>query len=201
MSSTETITIAGNGRLSVQYEQRRSLMRIADAADRTTLLEVSVDALLERMGIARRDAGPSRHYLLFAGRRDRPTGGLGDLVGVYRADDEARGAFHRLRQQSAGRPDWAELVALDESLRLKPVCWLGERPRRSPTTDGDASIRPGRLWRFLAVLASRTSLRRASRLHPVVAPEDRSDRASREFKLDLARWWPSGWFGPPPSLG
>lgn len=51
----------------------------------------------------------------------------------------------------------------------------------------------------LAVPARLRRLRRAHRLRPAI--EDGSERAAREFDLDLAGGWASGWLGPPPTLG
>ncbi len=49
-------------------------------------------------------------YLLFAGERYYPSGGVSDLVGVYPSEAATRAA---LRDPDDGRPDWIQIVRID----------------------------------------------------------------------------------------
>jgi hypothetical protein len=78
--------------------------------------------------------GSGERYLLFAGSQQRPNGGLGDLVETFTSEEAARNAFLEIRLRTSAPTSWAQLAVLDESQRLKPVCWfgIGAEPDRQP---------------------------------------------------------------------
>lgn len=65
-------------------------------------------------------------YLLFAGAQAVPMGGMADLVGVFLSEEEARGAFRRVRLETATSPSsWAQLAVVHGENGIKPLCWFG----------------------------------------------------------------------------
>ena len=71
-----------------------------------------------------REAEPS-WFLLFGGLHQESIGGLRTIRGVFDSEDEARGAFRRLRLEHRSAPGWGELVALDLAGRVTALCWFG----------------------------------------------------------------------------
>ncbi len=92
-------------------------------------------SLLEMAGVDAADLGPARQYLLFAAAGPA-SGGVSDLLKVFDSEDEARGAFLRLRRDDRLRRGWAELAALNRRGGVSVLCSFGLgrpvpwRPRR-----------------------------------------------------------------------
>jgi len=85
-----------------------------------------------------RVGGAGRCYLLFAGSRQPPRGGLGDLVDTFSSDETARAAFREIRLSKCSSVTWAQLVVVDAELGVKPLCWFGVGAK----PDGNRSLRP-----------------------------------------------------------
>lgn len=73
-------------------------------------------------------------YLLFAGTKQPPNGGLGDLVGTFTSEEAARIAFQAIRLRASAPASWAQLAVVDGDQRIEPLCWfgIGAEPRRQP---------------------------------------------------------------------
>ncbi len=69
--------------------------------------------------------GQHRCYLLFAGTRQPPRGGLGDLLGTFTSEQGARDAFREIRLQPPSPASWAQLAVVDPEDGIKPLCWFG----------------------------------------------------------------------------
>ncbi|HEX2023961.1 MAG TPA: hypothetical protein VHF00_04610 [Acidimicrobiales bacterium] len=82
------------------------------------------DRPTKRTGSAAAAAEPS-WFLLFGGLHQESIGGLRSVRGVFDSEEEARGAFRRLRLEHRSAPGWGELVALDRAGRVKALCWFG----------------------------------------------------------------------------
>jgi hypothetical protein len=57
---------------------------------------------------------------------------MGDLVGLYDDEAEARAAFQRARLAIGGGLGWAHLVVMEPSGRLDRLCWFGREPGDAP---------------------------------------------------------------------
>lgn len=82
------------------------------------------DRPMKRTG-ARAAAVEPSWFLLFGGLHQESIGGLRSIRGVFDSEDEARGAFRRLRLEHRSAPGWGELVALDRAGRVEALCWFG----------------------------------------------------------------------------
>ena len=91
-------------------------------------VDVPLADLLSQLGVEAADVFPVRRYLLFAGRDDRRSGGMGDLIGLYDDEQEARAAFQRARLAIGSGLGWAHLVVMEPSGRLDRLCWFGREP-------------------------------------------------------------------------
>lgn len=74
----------------------------------------------------------AERYLLFAGTQLPPNGGLGDLLGTFTSEEEARRAFRDVRLRLSSPTSWAQLAVVDDRHGLTPMCWfgIGAEPRR-----------------------------------------------------------------------
>jgi hypothetical protein len=111
------------------------------------------------------NAGSStERYLLFAGNQQRPNGGLGDLVQTFTSEQAARDAFLEIRLRTSAPTNWAQLAVLDESQRLKPVCWfgIGAEPERTPPVPT-----PERNPAMAKITTTDLRIRTASRPQPI----------------------------------
>jgi hypothetical protein len=125
------------------WSRSRRALRVAIATgrgDEVVEVDVPVGDVAASLAAAGGDPLIPR-YLLFAGRDDRPAGGVRDLVGTYREEDAAKAAFRRERRRQVDDGAWAELVAVDAMGRCRPVCWFGRewRLRRDVAA---ADVRP-----------------------------------------------------------
>lgn len=75
-------------------------------------------------------------YLLFAGSRHTPQGGLGDLVGAFVSELAARQAFRQLRLSQTSASSWAQLAVVDGNHGIRALSWfgIGATPARTPVT-------------------------------------------------------------------
>lgn len=131
--------------MAIEYVRGRKLLRVRGWAygEPIDSLEVPVVELCARLGIDAVDLIAPHQYLLFAGSRHRPRGGLRDLVGSYESEDAAWGAFRRLRQGHPSGEGWGELAAMDGFGQVRQLAWFGlreagERPGEGPPSDGSA---------------------------------------------------------------
>ena len=69
--------------------------------------------------------GSPELYLLFAGRHDDHTQGVGSLVAAYASPEEARDAFRQTRLTVSNSEGWAELSVVSAGGRAKRVSWFG----------------------------------------------------------------------------
>lgn len=96
---------------------------------------------------APRQAPASNHvYVLFTGSTNRPRGGVGDLAGVFRREEDARDAFRQVRLGSSSPEAWGQLAVLDPGGRVTPLCWFGpgswqHRPAAGRPEGGESSAR------------------------------------------------------------
>ena len=65
---------------------------------------------------------PDERYVLCGGVH---SDGRRRLVAAFGCESEARNAFVELRLQSRDQRDWAELVAVDDTGKLRRLCWFG----------------------------------------------------------------------------
>lgn len=139
--------VAGRGTTSSQAEVRQLILGVAvsrerregagdsPAKDGVAVTSFAVGEAENARGIPRPGTAPGepvygRLFLLFACADGRPAGGLGDLVGTFDTEEEAREVFQRVRLSVDDRIGWAELVALTSTGRINPVCWFGRLPAR-----------------------------------------------------------------------
>ena len=82
----------------------------------------------------------SRRYLLFAGTRQPPKGGLSDLVDTFTSEEAARRAFRELRLRTVSTTSWAQLAVVDGHAGIRPLCWfgIGAEPGRGGPADTSA---------------------------------------------------------------
>lgn len=75
-------------------------------------------------------------YLLFAGSKQTPEGGLGDLVGAFPSEVAAREAFRHLRLTQTSANSWAQLAVVDGDHGIRALSWfgIGATPARTPVT-------------------------------------------------------------------
>lgn len=92
-------------------------------------------ASLERPAVADSEDRP-QCYLLFAGSKQTPEGGLGDLVGAFLSEVAAREAFRHLRLSQTSAISWAQLAVIDADRGLRALSWfgIGATPARTPVT-------------------------------------------------------------------
>jgi hypothetical protein len=147
MGSPASFALTEIGDLSVEYVRRRQMLRVVHTDERRSgTVEVPLPEFLEALGIEPADLAPARHFLLFAGPHHRPAGGLGDLVGTFADEHEARQAFQRLRLSTDYRNGWAEVVEVDSAGRTRALCWFGREPTLSRPGEVVA-VRP-KPWRW-----------------------------------------------------
>jgi hypothetical protein len=69
-------------------------------------------------------------YLLLASLSTHPSlGRPRQLLAAFPTESEARQAFQVLRLKTRPRTEWAQLVEVDATGRLRPVCWFGPGPQ------------------------------------------------------------------------
>jgi hypothetical protein len=68
------------------------------------------------------------------------------LVAAFGCEAEARNAFVALRLQSRDERDWAELVAVDGTGKLRRICWFGLEGAHSEQAVPTARAATGRRW-------------------------------------------------------
>jgi hypothetical protein len=123
--SAKTRKVELGNRVAVEYVRPAGALRV-HGPDGTVDCPLAV--LLNQLGVQAADVFPVRRYLLFAGRDDRRSGGMGDLVGLFDDEHEARAAFQRARLAIGGGLGWAHLVVMEPSGRLDRLCWFGREP-------------------------------------------------------------------------
>ncbi len=127
LAGTKTVTIGdGSDATRVELVRRRGVLRLSgpsggDPALRR--LELPLDVLERAFGSAFLGADGRKPFLLFGGSSARPQPGLAGLLGAFWSEEEARVAFHALRESLVGHTGWAELVMLHGS-GPRRLCWF-----------------------------------------------------------------------------
>lgn len=131
-------TLRPRRRPTVVLGEQRSPVVIDYVRSRSTLRirvgnvggEMRLGELFSRLDVDGKELAPARRYLLF-GAAGAALGGVGDLVGVFGSEQDARRAFVDLRQEGPWRSGWAELCQIDLHGRVSIVCSFGrDRPLR-----------------------------------------------------------------------
>ena len=161
MPSSSSFALTELGDLSVQYVRRRRILRVVHTGDsRSGTVEVPLPAFLEALGIEPADLAPTRQFLLFAGRHQRPAGGLGDLSATFADEAEVREAFRRLRLSADYRDGWAQVVEVASGGRARALCWFGREPSRGNLPGASTPFPPverSQTWRSRWRSAARRS--------------------------------------------
>lgn len=111
----------------VDYVKSRRTLRIRVG---NIASEMPLGELFSRLDVDGTELAPARRYLLF-GAVGAALGGVGDLVGVFGSEQDARRAFVDLRQEGRLRSGWAELCQIDLRGRVSILCSFGrDRPLR-----------------------------------------------------------------------
>ena len=136
----DILATSASMQMRIEYLKGRRVLRLtASGGDAPPLgsVEVPFAALVEQLEIDRGDLARPPRLLLFAGLHDRPRGGIGDLIGCFDSEGDARAAFRRLREERSDDEGWAELVALGHDGRRTLMAWFGRSGRRT-----ESELRP-----------------------------------------------------------
>ena len=181
--------------VAVEYVRPSGLLRVhgpAGAAD------VPLADLLSQLGVQAADVFPVRRYLLFAGRDDRRSGGMGDLVGLYDDEQEARAAFQRARLAIGSGLGWAHLIVMEPSGRLDRLCWFGREPEGTSGPPGNPPVAPQPERRRTWSRRGKQQAVQATPAPPPPPPATRGATAPSDDRPILAAFSDPSTAGPPP---
>ena len=126
----------------VEYVKTRHVVRMGGwhARDQEIeALEVPTSRFLDELGVAPEELGAAPVYLVLASVLDGRTHALRHLAAAYPSELQARQLFLRLRAEHQDPAEWAQVVALDASCRMMPICWFG-----TPGELNAGRLEPGR---------------------------------------------------------
>lgn len=106
--------VVGEG-LRLEHVLTRKLLRLVGLAQ---VVEFPVH-VLDELGVK---IASDRQFLLFGGEKTR--GGMRDLVGVFRTEDQAKVAFRELRDRTVD--GWGEVVRLDANGEVSQRFWFDD---------------------------------------------------------------------------
>jgi hypothetical protein len=113
MGRSRSVAVGEGVRL--EHVLTRKLLRVVGLGQ---VVEFPVH-VLDELGVK---TGAERQFLLFGGEKTR--GGMRDLVGVFRTEDQAKVAFRELRERTVD--GWGEVVRLDAHGEVSQRCWFDD---------------------------------------------------------------------------